>query len=82
MTNNIPILEHKRPSPRHVVVVTAEQSILMDVWGQYAYERTIKDGKITGYWSGGLSALESVESYLLEHHLMSKRGNLYKRIEI
>jgi len=54
----------------------------MDVWGQYAYEKTIKHGKVTGLWSGGLSVLESIESYLLEHHLMSRRGNLYKRIEI
>ena len=82
MTNNIPTVQQERPSPRHFVVVTTEQSILMDVWGQYAYERTNKDGKIIGYWNGGLSVLESIESYLLEHHLMSKRGNLYKRIEI
>ena len=75
-------ISRERPRPRHVVVVTAEQSILMDVWGQYAYEKTIKHGKVTGLWSGGLSVLESIESYLLEHHLMSRRGNLYKRIEI
>lgn len=80
-----------KPQPtRHVVVVTPEQSLLMDIWEQYAYKYT-KTGKgehdhifskTIGLWAGGRSTLESLECYLREHHLISKRGNLYKRVEI
>lgn len=62
----------------------------MDVWEQYAYKYTRKgkgahdhtQSKVIGLWAGGMSTLESIESYLREHHLISKRGNLYKRVEI
>lgn len=42
---------------------------LMDAWNQFAYP-----GKKGCLWSGGLSTLESIESYLYEHKYIDAEG--------
>jgi len=56
--------------------LTEEESIILDVWIQYA-SRTIGE---KGLWTGGRSTLEMVQSYLWKHKIINSWGN--KRPEI
>jgi hypothetical protein len=49
-----------------------EIEIIKSCWLQYAFETK------NGYWAGGMSILEEIETYLKKKGLMDKNGNILK----
>ena len=65
----------KRPMKKKKI--TEEEALILECWLQFAYGGG-KDGK--RLWAGGLSILESCESYLRSRGIINSWGNKSKNI--